>query len=210
MVHLDVSLFIWNSFNLERWMIWWKNLKEVFIIDKYVLVYAYVPEHFLSRKDLSYLDKLIYIRIVVFCRNDKYDNTCFASNGYFANLFGVKPKAISVTIKKLKDLDLINVKYIRNENLVKQRSITLKSNVWKGISNNEVVNKEEEITYMKEYNNKINNNKEVFNKIISYDTDGVMLWHGKRCESVEPTEEERKEMEDLLSEFRESDDLTNE
>ena len=181
----------------------------MFIIDKYVLVYAYVPEHFLSRKDLSYLDKLIYIRIVGFCRNDKYNNTCFASNGYFANLFGVKPKAISVTIRKLKDLDLINVKYIRNENLVKQRSITLTSNVWKGISNNEVVNKEEEITYMKEYNNKINN-KEIFNKIISYDADGVMLWHGKRCESVEPTEEEKKEMEDLLSEFRDGDDLTNE
>lgn len=177
----------------------------MFIIDKYVLVYAYVPEHFLSRNDLSYLDKLIYIRIVGFCRNDKYNNTCFASNGYFANLFGVKPKAISVTIKKLKDLDLINVKYIKNENLVKQRSITLKSNVWKGISNNEVVNKEEEITYMKDYNN-----KEIFNKIISYDTDGVMLWHGKRCKSVEPTEEERKEMEDLLREFRDDDGLTNE
>lgn len=63
---------------------------------------------------------------------------------------------------------------------------------------------------MKEYNNKINNNKEIFNKIISYDTDGVMLWNGKRCESVQPTEEERKEMEDLLSEFRDGDDLTNE
>ena len=164
--------------------------------------YIYESERFLSRKDLSYLDKLIYIRIVGFCRNDKYNNTCFASNGYFANLFGVKPKAISVTIKKLKDLNLINVKYIRNENLVKQRSITLKSNVWKGISNNEVVNKEEEITYMKEYNNKINNNKEIFNKIISYDTDGVMLWHGKRCKSVEPTEEERKEMEDIIESFK--------
>ena len=174
----------------------------MFIIDKYVLVYAYVPEHFLSRKYLSYLDKLIYIRIVGFCRNDKYDNTCFASNGYFANLFGVKPKAISVTIRKLKDLGLIYVKYIRNENLVKQRTITLTSNVWKGISNNEVVDKEEEITYMKEYNNKINNNKEIFNKIISYDTDGVMLWHGKRCKSVEPTEEERKEMEDIIESFK--------
>ena len=107
----------------------------MFIIDKYVLVYAYVPEQFLSRKDLSYLDKLIYIRIVGFCRNNNYNNTCFASNGYFANLFGVKPKAISVTIKKLK------VKYIKNENLVKQRSITLTSNVWKGISNDVVVNK---------------------------------------------------------------------
>ncbi len=87
---------------------------------KFRIYYLSVPEHFLSRKDLSYLDKLIYIRIVGFCRNDKYNNTCFASNGYFANLFGVKPKAISVTIRKLKDLDLINVKYIRNKNLVKQ------------------------------------------------------------------------------------------
>lgn len=63
---------------------------------------------------------------------------------------------------------------------------------------------------MKEYNNKINNNKEIFNKIISYDTDGVMLWHGKRCESTPPTEEEQKEMEDLLREFKGADDLTNE
>lgn len=84
-------------------------------------------------------------------------------------MFGVKPKAISVTIKKLKDLDLINVRYIRNENKVKQRSITLMSNVWKGISNNEVINKEEEITYMNDYKNKINNNKKIFNKNIFHD-----------------------------------------
>ena len=102
----------------------------------------------LNKKRIWYIIK---IRLE---KRNLYRYICFTSNAYFANLFGVKPKAISVTIKKLKDLDLINVKYIRNENLVKQRSITLKSNVWKGISNNEVVNKEEEITYMKEYNNK--------------------------------------------------------
>ena len=38
--------------------------------------------------------------------------------------------------------------------------------------------------------------------LFSYDTDGVMLWHGKRCESIPPSEEELKEMEDLLSEFK--------
>ena len=129
------------------------------------MVYAYVPEQFLSRKDLSYLDKLIYIRIVGFCRNNNYNNTCFASNGYFANLFGVKPKAIFVTIKKLKDLGLINVKYIKNENLVKQRSITLTSNVWNQISNDVVVNKEEDVPYMKEYNNKINSYRITINII---------------------------------------------
>lgn len=38
--------------------------------------------------------------------------------------------------------------------------------------------------------------------MIDYDTDGVMLWHGKRCEAIPPSEEELKEIEDLLSEFK--------
>lgn len=37
---------------------------------------------------------------------------------------------------------------------------------------------------------------------IRYDPDGVMVWNGKRCESVAPTEEERIEMEKLLNEFK--------
>ena len=37
---------------------------------------------------------------------------------------------------------------------------------------------------------------------IRYDPDGVMVWNGKRCESVEPTEEEKIEMEKLLNEFK--------
>lgn len=37
---------------------------------------------------------------------------------------------------------------------------------------------------------------------ISYDTDGVMLWNGKRCESESCTPEEQAEMEELLREFR--------
>lgn len=36
---------------------------------------------------------------------------------------------------------------------------------------------------------------------ISYDYDGVMLWNGKRCEAIPPTEEERKEMENILSQY---------
>ena len=37
---------------------------------------------------------------------------------------------------------------------------------------------------------------------IRYDPDGVMVWNGKRCEREEPSEEESKKMEELLSEFR--------
>lgn len=39
------------------------------------------------------------------------------------------------------------------------------------------------------------------NTIIDYDTDGVMLWNGKRCESKIPTEEEIEEMEKILNEI---------
>ena len=49
------------------------------------MVYAYVPEHFLSCKELSYLDKLVYIRIVGFCRNEEYNYTCFALFNFFAS-----------------------------------------------------------------------------------------------------------------------------
>lgn len=37
---------------------------------------------------------------------------------------------------------------------------------------------------------------------IRYDPDGVMIWNGKRCESVAPTEAESIEMEKLLNEFK--------
>ena len=37
---------------------------------------------------------------------------------------------------------------------------------------------------------------------IRYDLDGVQVWNGKRCESTPPSEEELKEMNNLLSEFK--------
>lgn len=169
---------------------------EVAIIDKYVMVYAYVPEHILACHELSYLDKLVYIRIIGFCRNDNNNNICFASNGYFANLFGVKPKAISVAIGKLKRMNLINVTYVKDKNLVRQRNITLIGNIWSHISNGNSLNTDDIITQNGKDNSKYNNK---INNIISYDTDGVMLWNGKRCEADIATEEEQIEMRSLLA-----------
>ena len=37
---------------------------------------------------------------------------------------------------------------------------------------------------------------------IRFDLDGVMVWNGKRCESTPLSEEELKEMDELLNEFR--------
>lgn len=98
----------------------------------------------------------------------------------------------------------INVNYVKNDNNYHERIITLTSNVWCEISNNDSLIEEEVITYKKEYNNKDNNKKILNNKgpVISYDTDGVMLWSGKRCESIPLTEEEQLEMDKLLEEIR--------
>jgi len=46
-----------------------------------------------------------------------------------------------------------------------------------------------------EYNNKFNN--KILNNIISYDTDGVMLWHGKRCEATPASPEEVKKWKNI-------------
>lgn len=36
--------------------------------------------------------------------------------------------------------------------------------------------------------------------VIEKDYDGVMLWNGKRCESIPPTKEEKEEMDRLINE----------
>ena len=37
---------------------------------------------------------------------------------------------------------------------------------------------------------------------IRYDPDGIMVWNGKRCESIPPTEKELKDLEEMLKEFK--------
>lgn len=37
---------------------------------------------------------------------------------------------------------------------------------------------------------------------IKYDPDGVMVWNGKRCETIPPTEEEQQELDELLKDFK--------
>ena len=41
--------------------------------------------------------------------------------------------------------------------------------------------------------------------VIDYDYDGVMLWNGKRCESVPLTDEELVELEELLKPYKDGD-----
>lgn len=38
-----------------------------------------------------------------------------------------------------------------------------------------------------------------YNQIITYDADGIMIWHGKKCESNKASKEEIQELEKLIS-----------
>ena len=49
--------------------------------------------------------------------------------------------------------------------------------------------------------NGCNLNEDIFEKIIDYDKDDVMLWHGKRCESSPYSDDETNELEELLNQL---------
>lgn len=71
--------------------------------------------------------------------------------------------------------------------------------------NNSYIDKNKNIKPFITVTNVSNNYEELMNgrksPYIRYDSDGIMVWNGKRCESKEATPEEQKEMEDLLKQF---------
>ena len=49
-------------------------------------------------------------------------------------------------------------------------------------------------------------NEDMLNQIIGYDTDGVMLWNGKRCESIPTTKEKQLEIQKMINKLCGKDD----
>lgn len=54
--------------------------------------------------------------------------------------------------------------------------------------------------------NGVETNEDILNQVISYDTDGIMLWNGKRCESIPTTKEEQLELQKMINEICGKDD----
>ena len=153
------------------------------------MIYAIVRDEVYKTKDLSFLDKLIFERITALCHKNK---CCYATNGYFSAMYGVKNNAISVAIRKLKDLELINVSYEKDSPNKSKRYIYLNNDVWSKEYESNIQIDEDTIIHKNRHNNKYKNK---LNNIIDYADDGVMLWNGQRCESARMTDEEIKEME---------------
>jgi len=167
--------------------------------DEYITIYAIIPSYLYKTKELTSEEKLIAERITALCRQKGYS---WISNKSLAEMYGIREKTVSKHIKKLRDIGFIRCLYSYDVNNKSNRVIYLTDNIWDKQTSSGSLNRQGEIRYISENNNNINNKYNRKNNIISYDEDGVMLWNGKRCESKKGSEEEYKEMQLLLSEYR--------
>lgn len=92
------------------------------MMTKQIMIYAIIDEEVYKTKELSFLDKLIFERITALCHTNK---KCYATNSYFANMYGVKNNAVTVAIRKLKNLSLIKVSYEKENPNKSKRYIML-------------------------------------------------------------------------------------
>jgi len=154
-----------------------------------------IPTSLLGDNRLTFLERLLLINILSLCKKKDY---CWATNGYFENLFNVSKQTILKSISSLSKYGYIVLEYDKKEKNNSKRVIRLSKvlkNKISDIKNNFNTSIQENF---KQYNKNIiiRNN---ISPIISKDVDGVELWNGKRCESEPMSEEEQKELKDWLS-----------
>lgn len=169
----------------------------------FIRYFTAVPRIVLNDPSCSSTDKLVMGVINSLSNNKEY---CYASNDYFSKELNVGTKTISNSLSKLKKLGFIYIEYVKKErHIYMNPKIVMEENSKVSEKNLPVMVEENYQQKRKNYKKKnynINNtNFKNCEPTISYDSDGVMLWNGKRCESKECTPEEMKEMEELLSEF---------
>ncbi len=74
--------------------------------------YAIIPSSVRYCSKLKFAERLLYGEITSLLTKDGY---CFATNRYFANLYGVIPGTVSRWISHLEELNFIKVELIRND-----------------------------------------------------------------------------------------------
>lgn len=170
--------------------------------SKYINLYAIIPLTIYQSKNLNGYDKLIAERITALCYKEGYS---WVSNSFLGNMYGIRADVVSKKIKKLEKEKFIRCEYSKDnlDSKKTKRLIYLHDDVWvKCIKTLDLIN-DDSIGCLPKHNinNKYKKNNNT-NSIISYDEDGTMLWNGIRCESIDATEEEKKQMEALLMPFQ--------
>ena len=144
------------------------DLEEV-VLPSY---YAIIPADVRYDQNLKANEKLLYAEITTLTNKS---GICWASNQYFAKLYGVTPQAVSRWINNLKDYGYIDLDYIYQSNSkeINKRIIKLVSTKSSEVSiNNLGVSTKSSEGYqqkVKENNtSKSNNKNEEYKYIISY------------------------------------------
>ena len=170
--------------------------------EEYVTIFAVIPKELYQTKELSPEDKLIAERLVYLCKKEGYS---WITNKALADMYGIKEDSVSQHITNLKNYGFIKCVYSNETHSKSNRTIYLTEDLWAKYRNTNRFNDQEVIgsaTGHNNYNYKNNIKSNINNSTITYDTDGVMLWRGKRCESTPLNEEEAEEMENLLNEYK--------
>ena len=136
-----------------------------------------IPEAVLGDNRLTFLERVLLIEIVSLCKKNGY---CWPTNRYFMDKFDCTKPTISKSISSLSKYNYIDIEI---NNCEKNNS--------KSIQNN-----------FNHYNKYKNNKKDILNDIYSVDDEGNEYWHGVKIESEKMTDEEVKELEDLLKNFK--------
>jgi hypothetical protein len=105
--------------------------------------YAILPAFVRYDKDLPANARLLYGELTALTNKKGY---CFASNNYFAPLYGVTPQAISKWIKILEKKGYIKIEYIYENGAITERCIHLKEAA-QVIANNKTSENENENNY---------------------------------------------------------------
>lgn len=114
--------------------------------------------------------------------------------------FDCTKPTISKSISSLSKYNYIDIeiseknnskRIIRLSEVLKKRITSIQENVNASIQNN-----------FNHYNKYKNNKKDILNDIYSVDNEGNEYWHGIKIESEKMTDEEVKELEDILKNFK--------
>lgn len=163
------------------------------------------PTSLLGDNNLTPLERLILIYILSLCKKYGY---CWATNEFFSNSFNVSKQTISKSISSLSNYGYIVLEYDKKEKNNSKRKIVISEVFKKRISDiQENLNTSNQENF-KQYNKNNNNNiRKNIGPFIEYDNEcNIISWNGKPTVSESMSEEEIKELEELINEITKGDE----